>query len=147
MDTKHTVLLVGSHAILMEAISARLERETSFSEVCMPPSHAEAVAAVQHKPCDLVLMDIDRGQPLYFQLAQRLLKAASEIHMIFVSATIEDDTFEKALQLGVRGVIFKDDLHTELMPALREILDGGTWFPLEIRNRITIDSHGAKLGS
>ncbi len=146
MNAKHTVLLVGSHVILMKAISARLERETSFSEVCMTPSLAEAAAAVQHKPCDLVVMDIDRGQPLYFQFAQRLLEAASKIHMIFVSATIEDGTIERALQLGVRGAIFKDDLHAELIPALREILGGGAWFPAEIRSRIMIDSHGAKLG-
>ncbi len=141
------VLLVGSHTALMDAIIAMLERETPSFAVRVIRSLAEAVDAVQHKPCDVILIDIDTGQAPCIQHVQRLLEAAPKTRTIFVSARIEDDTVEKALQLGVKGLILKDDLHGELIPALREILNGGAWFPEEVRGRITVDSCGARLVS
>ena len=48
----------------------------------------------------------------------------------------EQDYYYKMIEIGVKGFVLKSSPIEDLETAIREVLDGKTWFSLQFRNRM-----------
>ena len=90
----------------------------------------EAVAA--HKP-DLIVTDISMPLLSGFHAARQLRTDQPSIPIIFLTIR-EDPTFvAEAQKLGVSGYVVKRSAASDLMPAIRAVLQGGSFISADLR--------------
>ncbi|MBN1361536.1 MAG: response regulator transcription factor [Sedimentisphaerales bacterium] len=140
------ILLVGHHAMLTDSIAARLRSEARFSLLGIVRATTGAVEAVAAHRVDVLLMDIDTAETACFKIATEIRTVQSHVRIIFISAMIRDRYVERALQIGARGFLLKDDLPQTIVPAILEAIRGGASFPEEVRSRIVVGPTGASIG-
>lgn len=139
------ILLVGNHGPLMDSISARLAWQSSFCVSGILATPEAAVAVVRREPVDLVLFDIDSTVAEWPWDSGLLRELFALANVILLSAIIEDRALAWALDAGVSGLLLKRELSEEIVPAIQEVLAGGSWFSEDVRERIVVDANGARL--
>ena len=84
----------------------------------------EAVQKAQVLQPDLILLDI--GLPSFngIQAARRILQYAPKTKILFVSEQRSPDIVEEAFRTGARGYLVKSDSASELLPAVKGLLEG-----------------------
>ena len=119
------VLLADSHLNVLSGVHSLLE--TLFGSVLMvadQPSLIDAVAT--HKP-DLVVVDLSLPREGETDIARQLLGSQPDLRLIVLSVHDELTVARQLLNAGVAGFVLKRSASTDLIPAVREVLRGGTY--------------------
>jgi DNA-binding NarL/FixJ family response regulator len=91
----------------------------------------EAVAA--HKP-DLIVTDISMPLLSGLRAARQLRRDHPGIPIIFLTIREEPAFVVEAQKLGVSGYVVKRSAASDLMPAMRTVLLGGSFISADLRN-------------
>jgi DNA-binding NarL/FixJ family response regulator len=84
----------------------------------------EAVAQAQQLQPDLILLDIGLPTLNGIEAARRIGKVSPISKILFVSENRSPEIVEKALNTGAGGYVVKSDAASELLPAVRAVLEG-----------------------
>jgi DNA-binding NarL/FixJ family response regulator len=87
-------------------------------------SLADAVAAFQP---DLVVVDLSLPRDGEANVARRLLGSHPGLRLIVLSVHDEPTVAGELLKAGVAGFVLKRSAATDLIPAVQEVLRGGTY--------------------
>lgn len=80
-------------------------------------------------------MDIRMGQMDGLNASEQILRRHPDAHILLLTTFSDDEYIIKALHLGARGYILKQD-YTGIAPAIRAVLKGQTVFGAEITIRL-----------
>lgn len=141
------ILIVDDHAAVRDAIADRLGREPGFILAGRAGSAEEAVAKVGRCAPDVVLMDIDMPGLDCFSAARTIAAKRPSARIVFLSGFVQDSYIDQALAVKARGYVIKAEPLEVVVSAVREVAGGGSYFSPQVRRRIVIDSHGAKLAA
>src|SRR5690349_20550336 len=101
-----TVLIVEDEAIVAEDLSRKV-KSLGYRVVGIYPTGEEVIEAVQARPADLILLDLQLSGKLNgVQTAERL-HLACEAAVVFISANSDPDTVKKANATAPYGYILK----------------------------------------
>ncbi len=139
------ILVVDDHTLVREAVAAQLSREEGFEVVGTAADASEALRLVPQLEPDIVLMDIDMPGMACFDAAHRLTAAGDTPKIIFLSAFFHDRYIEQALRVKARGYVVKSDPPANLVAAIREVADGGSYFSEQVRARLLVGENGVEL--
>jgi DNA-binding NarL/FixJ family response regulator len=84
----------------------------------------EAVQKAQRLQPDLILLDIGLPTINGIEAARRILQYAPKTKILFVSAQQSPDIVEEALGTGACGYVVKSKAATELLAAVKAVLQG-----------------------
>lgn len=84
----------------------------------------EAVQKAQELQPDLILLDIGLPTINGIQAARRILQHSPKTKILFVSEQRSPDIVEEALRTGAGGYLVKSDAASELLPAVKALLEG-----------------------
>lgn len=133
---KARILIVDDHPIVREGLRARISSQSDM-EVCGEAADVkEALAAVQKDHPDLVLADISLGDSNGLDLIQRLKADGRKIRMLVLSAHDDSLYAERALKAGAHGYISKSQAQSNILNAVRVVLDGGCYLSAEMNRRL-----------
>jgi len=76
---------------------------------------------------DVIVLDISMPVLNGIQVASTLRELRSTAKLIFLSVHADYDYVEAAFSLGVHGYVLKSRITTDLIPALEQVLRGGTF--------------------
>ncbi len=139
------ILVVDDHALVRDALAEHLRREVWLTVVGTAGNAEEAIdKAIEHSP-DLVLMDIDMPGLICFDAAKRIAALRPSTRVIFVSGFLHDTYIAQALEVKAAGYLTKRETPETVVAAIREVASGGAYFSDEVRSRIVVDEHGARL--
>src|ERR1700675_4522898 len=128
------ILLADDQPEILEAVTRLLEDE--FDIVAAVESGEHAIEAVASLDPDLVVLDISMPVLNGLEAASRLKSSASRTKMIFLTVHEDIDFVEAAFLAGALGYVLKCRLTIDLIPAIREVLQGHVFsLPLSIKNR------------
>ncbi len=124
IPTKFQVLLLGSDAKLLDAISLAIRREGGHAGFAA--SEAEMLRAIQNQPPDLVLLDLKSAETASLNLLRQLMEMppAKPVFTIALAATENSPAILTAFELGLNKFIsvpFEDNavFRAQLYGALR----------------------------
>lgn len=98
-------------------------------------SGEEAIALYQNLHPDVVLMDIRMKEMNGVSASEAILQTDPKAKILFLTTFQDDDYIIKALQLGVKGYILKQN-YESILPALEAVHMGQNVFNTEIITRI-----------
>jgi DNA-binding NarL/FixJ family response regulator len=121
------IVIADDHLLFREALRTLLESQSDF-EVCGEAGDgAEAVKRVREVRPDLLLLDISMPGNGGLDAVRDLADDLDGLRILLLTAAIDDAELMAALQLGARGVIFKDAPSASLFRAIRGVLAGEYW--------------------
>ncbi|TYQ11135.1 MadR family response regulator transcription factor [Gordonia sp. C13] len=124
-------LLVDDHALLREGMRSLLEREEVVEVVGEAGSHDAALAEVNARRPDVVVVDLKLSAGTEYE-GLRLIKDIAQRHpevaALVLTTFLDDDLVVRAVRAGARGYVVKDVDTTELVRAIQAVSTGGSAF-------------------
>jgi DNA-binding NarL/FixJ family response regulator len=118
------VLIVEDHEGWSHFISTTLQKQPDLEVSGQVCDGLEAVQLAQELQPDLILLDIGLPTINGIEAARRILEVCPASKILFVSETRSADIAEEALNTGAGGYVLKSDTATELLPAIKAVLEG-----------------------
>ena len=117
------IVIVDDDAIVVRSLSIILSAEKDIEVVGCGTSGGEAVALFDELAPDVVLMDIQMPAGDGLAAAERILGTDPGARVVFLTTFSDDDYIVRALRMGARGYLIKQDVST-IAPALRSVMAG-----------------------
>jgi DNA-binding NarL/FixJ family response regulator len=121
------LVMADDHPVVLMGLESLFAVEQDFEIVARCVNGEEALeAALEHRP-DILLLDLRMPKLDGLSVLDALRHAGSPTRSMLLSATLEDAEIRRALQLGARGVVLKEQAPQQLVKAIRTVHAGGWW--------------------
>jgi DNA-binding NarL/FixJ family response regulator len=129
---KPKILLAEDDGDFLQALQTLLASEFEIV-ASVGDGYALIKAAAVHKP-DLIVTDISMPLLSGLHAARQLRRDQPSIPIIFLTIREEPAFVAEAQKLGVSGYVVKRSAASDLMPAIRTVLLGGSFISADLRN-------------
>jgi len=143
-QTPKRVLIVDDHALVRDGVRMRIESDPNYVVCGEAADTAEALEIAGSLNPDLAIVDISLKTGNGLDLVKRMLSVRP--HLLVIVCSMHDDLIyaERALRAGARGYVNKDRSSTDLMEAIRAVIDGRLFACEEVIQRMLIRSGGRR---
>jgi DNA-binding NarL/FixJ family response regulator len=121
--SKIRVLLADDHESILSQVRSVLGDE--FEVVGTVDNGRDAVREVQRLDPDVLVIDISMPVLDGLQAAARLRSLVVRTKVVFLTVHDDEDYIAAAFSAGASGYVTKGNVTTDLIPAIREALQGG----------------------
>lgn len=122
---KVRVLLADDHAPILEKVRGVLGDE--FEVVGAVSNGRDAITEVQRLHPDVLIIDIAMPVLNGLQATCHLVSYNVQTKIVLLTVHEDQDYVDAALHAGASGYVTKSHLTSDLVPAIREVLRGGTY--------------------
>lgn len=124
---KKRILLVDDDELITMSLEMIISAEADFEIIGKGCSGREAVALFDELQPDLLLMDIRMEDMNGLEAAEKILSIHKDATILFLTTFSDDEYIVKALKLGVKGYLLKQD-YKSLPAALHAAINGQSVF-------------------
>ena len=136
MSDSVKIYLIDDHPVIRQGIRSVLERHPDL-RVCGEAGDAEeALPYLRDHAVDLILIDLVLDRASGFDLIKRIRSEHEELPLLVLSIGEEHLYAPRALRAGANGYLMKGASPTEIVAAVRAVLEGGTYVSDELRDRL-----------
>ena len=143
-QTSIRVLVVDDYEPWHRFVTTMLQRQPELQIIGAVFDGLEAVQQAQELHPDLILLDIGLPTINGIEAAKRIRECALQSKIIFLSENRALDIAAEALGTGARGYLVKSDAATELLPAIKAVLEGKQFISARV---VGFDAKPAHFGS
>jgi two-component system, NarL family, invasion response regulator UvrY len=136
------VLIVDDHPIIVSGCAAMLAGEGDIDVVDARDAETGLAVFVAQKP-DVTVVDIGLPGVSGFELTRRILEADPQARIVVFSMNDDPIFAARAIQMGAKGYVTKNDDPYLLLTAVREVASGGVFLMPKIANRLAFEKSGA----
>lgn len=122
------VLLAEAHPLLRADIRSALNGERDLELVGEVIDGYEARRLSQTLTPDVLLMDLNISGPIVADTIAYLRLHSPSVKVIVLSGGNDEGSIQTLLAAGMAGYLLKDELPEPVVPAIRSVVQGGTWF-------------------
>jgi DNA-binding NarL/FixJ family response regulator len=127
-ETVITVLLADDHSIVRKGLRSSLEGETGIEVVGEASNGRETVRLCSHLKPLIAVIDIGMPQLNGIDAASQIGKASPRTKVIILSMHSDETYILRALTAGAKGYLLKDTAEDDLLPAVKSIAQGKSFF-------------------
>lgn len=129
------VLVVDDDIFVSMSLKTILESDSEIEVVAIGNNGEEAVKLyMEHKP-DVLLMDIRMDVMNGLEAAEKIFAEHKEANILFLTTFSDDEYIIKALNLGARGYLLKQDFES-IIPALKAAYSGQSVFGGQVISKL-----------
>jgi DNA-binding NarL/FixJ family response regulator len=136
INRKYRVIIADDHSLFRQGLKLILMDLNDIEVIADVPNGKELVEIVKILEPDLVIMDINMPLLNGIEASKILARDHPEIKILVVSMYGEEQYYNSVIENGVKGFILKDADNSELKTAVRDILNGKTYFSQELLLRL-----------
>jgi DNA-binding NarL/FixJ family response regulator len=118
------VLVVEDYKPWLRFISSELQKLSNLQAIGEVSDGLDAVQQAQELQPDLILLDIGLPTINGIEVARRIREVSPASKILFVSESRSPEIAEQALNTGAGGYVLKSDAASELLPAIKAVLQG-----------------------
>lgn len=120
------ILIVDDHPTLLWGLERLIGSQAPGMEVVATAASPEEALdqARRHQP-ELVLLDVNLGERCGLDVVPQLMAQGARV--LVLTGERAEDLWDRALQLGVRGVLRKDASADMVLKAVRKVHEGELW--------------------
>ncbi len=122
-----TFLLCDDHTLLLEGLTALMEREPGWRVVAQTSDGAEAVRLAGELTPDVALIDVAMPGMNGMETAAGIRMASPATRIVALSMYADDHYLQRMLAAGARAYVLKGEASTDLFNAIRAVLQGETF--------------------
>lgn len=138
--SEYRILLADDHSIVRKGLRTILEEDGSLEVVAEASNGREAVDLCQSLEPHIAVMDVSMPQLNGLEAAAQLQRSSSSTRVIVLSMYRDETYILRALTAGAKGYLLKDTAEEEILPAIRAVLRGNSYFSASISQTL-LDDH------
>jgi DNA-binding NarL/FixJ family response regulator len=118
------ILVVDDYEPWRRLVQTTLQKQPELEVVGNVSDGLEAVQQAERLQPDIILLDIGLPTLNGIEAARRIQVVSPTSKILFVSENRSPDIAEEALSTGAGGYVVKSDAGSELLPAVKAVLEG-----------------------
>ncbi len=122
------VLLADDHSIVRRGMRSLLETEPGVEVVAEAADGLEALRLCEEHHPDLLILDVAMPKLNGIDVAARAQKMQPAPRAIMLSMHLDESYVMRAINAGARGYLLKDATDEDLLPAIRAVAAGKSFF-------------------
>lgn len=130
------VIIVDDDPIVAKSLSLILSAEADIEPIATGTRGDDAITLFEECLPDVLLMDIQMPGRDGLSAAEEILSRHPDARIVFLTTFSDDEYIVRALRLGTRGYLIKQDIST-IAPALRSVMAGQVVLEGEVLERAT----------
>jgi DNA-binding NarL/FixJ family response regulator len=131
-ESRMKVLVCDDHALMREAMRGVLKELVPDACVIEAADGRQMIRLIEQDPqVDLLLLDLNLPDQDGLSLLRELRESHPEITVVVLSAFQDRETVRRSLRLGALGFIPKNTERDVVLNALRLVLSGGIYIPVQ----------------
>jgi two-component system, NarL family, sensor kinase len=133
-DARRRILIADDHEVMRRGVRGLLESHDEWAVCGEAFDGKEAVVKSRELRPDLVIMDINMPGLTGIAAAQQIRRENPSAKILFFSVHESAQTVREVVNAGAQGYVAKSRAGHDLVDAVRNVLDGGTFFPTLARS-------------
>jgi len=126
------ILIADDHPLLRQGMSSVIQTEKDLSLVGEASDGREAVELFLHHRPDLTLMDLRMPRMDGVEATAAIRAQCSDARIVMLTTFEGDAHALRALKAGASGYLLKSMIRTSLLDAIRTVMAGHRFIPVEI---------------
>jgi len=122
------ILLADDYTIMRQGLRQILEHEADFVIVAEAGSGLEAIEQAQERQPDVAVVDIGMKELNGIEATAQILRHTPNTKVLILSMYSDERYVISAVKAGARGYVLKNSAGDELIQAVYEVRNGGTFF-------------------
>ncbi|RJR43331.1 MAG: DNA-binding response regulator [Desulfobacteraceae bacterium] len=136
MVRKRRIVIAEDHKILREGLKSLLRTIEDLEVVGEAEDGIEAIRCVEERNPDLLLLDLSMPRMNGISVTRDLKSRLPEVKILVLTIYDAEDYILEAFRSGVDGYCLKDANHSELLSAIRSVLDGKKYLSPTISEKV-----------
>jgi two-component system NarL family sensor kinase len=128
-DTRRRILIADDHEVMRRGVRGLLESHDEWAVCGEAFEGREVVTKSRELRPDLIIMDINMPGLTGIDAAQQIRKENPSAKILFFSVHESAQTVREVVNAGAQGYVAKSRAGHDLVDAVRNVLEGGTFFP------------------
>lgn len=128
MKNRIKVLIVDDHPVFRRGLREIIEEHPGFEIVGEAADGAAGLRMAGGLQPDIIVLDVDMPHLNGLQMARALRKEQHPAQVVFLTMYRDEDLFNAALDIGVRGYVLKENAGSEVVSALLGVAAGETFY-------------------
>ena len=124
MSPKIKVLIVDDHPLFRHGLRHVIEADSRFELVAEAGDAEAALKLIQEKKPDVAVLDVNLPGMSGLEVARELQRQRASTQIIILTMYKEEETFNRALDVGVRGFVLKENAVDDIRNALAAVSRG-----------------------
>lgn len=132
---KIKVLIADDHPLFRSGLKAVLDNNPELEVIAEVGTGNDAVNWVESKDIDVIIMDINMPELDGIEATKQIKKANKKVKIILLTMYSDEAYLKEGIKAGASGYILKKAVDTELLAAIRIVLNGENYiYPTLIPN-------------
>ncbi|MCF0242410.1 MAG: response regulator transcription factor [Treponema sp.] len=131
-----SVLIIDDHPLFSRGLAQLIETQKEYKVVAMAQNRIEALEVLEKNTPDLAIVDLNLGQEDGLDLIKDILIYGPKTVVLVLSMHDERYYAERALKAGAKGYIMKAEAETQVINAIRTVMEGKVYLSDSERTRI-----------
>lgn len=133
------VLLADDHGIVRTGLRFVLESEPGMAVVAEASNGREAVALCEQLKPEVAIVDVAMPQLNGIEAVSLIGKTSPKTQSLILSMHTDETYILRAISAGAKGYILKDAVEDEILPAVRAVVNGKSYFSPSIAKTLRED--------
>lgn len=133
-DKRRRILIADDHEVMRRGVRGLLESHNEWAVCGEAFGGREAVVKSRELRPDLIIMDINMPGLTGIAAAQQIRRENPLAKILFFSVHESAQTVREVINAGAQGYVAKSRAGHDLVDAVRNVLEGGTFFPTLARS-------------
>jgi two-component system, NarL family, invasion response regulator UvrY len=133
------LLIVDDHEVVRRGVKTIFDEESGtmvFGEASTAP---EALKRISEQDWDIVILDLSLPGRSGLDLLRELKHLRPRLPVLILSMHSEEQYARRALKAGASGYITKDSPRTELVRAVKRVVEGGKYVSATLAEQLAVD--------
>jgi two-component system nitrate/nitrite response regulator NarP len=140
------ILIADDHRIIVTGLEAIL-RDSPFEVAGTVEDGSQVVEAVRTLRPDILILDVSMPRMNGIEALAALRGDGQRLPVAMLTAELQDSELVEAVRLGVDGIVLKEAAHSQLLPCLEALRDGGRWLDEAMLERVrSLDAGAGQAG-
>jgi DNA-binding NarL/FixJ family response regulator len=145
LQTKLRVLIADDHPMFRKGLLQAVGSDNTIEIIGEAGDGLEALRLVDELKPDVAILDIEMPGLNGLQVAEEIIKRQLPVDIVFLTMYKEEDMFNEAMDLGVKGYVLKESAVSDIVNSIKIVASGRYFLSPSISEFLVSRSDRARL--
>ncbi len=123
MTQQIRIVMADDHPIVRQGLRQMIETDKNLSIVAEAGDGQTALELIEKHQPGVSVLDIDMPKMDGFAVVRELQKKRINVEIVFLTMHSEEEIFQAAMDLGVKGYVLKDSAVTDIVSSIKSVAE------------------------
>ena len=136
MADKTRIMLAEDHGTVREGIKLLVNSQADMTVIGEAENGVEAVKKAIELLPDVIIMDVSMPEMNGLAATKRIKRSCPEIKILTLTRHTDDGYLRQLVKAGVNGYVLKQSAPTELISAIRAVVEGRSYIDASLMQKV-----------